>query len=115
VGALIVFDVANRKSFEHVNEWLSALLDKAESNVQVGLVGHKVDQLRREVTREEAQEFATKFNLFYVETTVKDPYSIRSAFKRLLNSTPPLIRRDHHQKEGSDRYQAEFEVVAAGE
>jgi hypothetical protein len=29
VGALIVFDVTNRKSFEHVNEWLSAVLDKA--------------------------------------------------------------------------------------
>lgn len=87
MGALIVFDVANKKSFEHVNEWLSALLDKAEASVQIGLVGHKVDLLRREVTREEAQELATKFNLFYVETTVKDPYSIRSAFKRLLTST----------------------------
>jgi Ras-related protein Rab-11A len=55
VGALIVFDVANRKSFDHVNEWLSAVLDKADPNVQIGLVGHKVDQLRREVSREEAQ------------------------------------------------------------
>jgi GTPase SAR1 family protein len=52
VGALIVFDVANRKSFEHVSEWLSAVLDKAEASVQIGLVGHKVDQLRREVSRE---------------------------------------------------------------
>lgn len=52
VGALIVFDVANRKSFEHASEWLSAVLEKAELGVQVGLVGHKVDQLRREVSRE---------------------------------------------------------------
>ena len=52
VGAFIVFDVTNRKSFLHVNEWLSAILDKADSNVQIGLLGHKIDHLRREVTHE---------------------------------------------------------------
>ena len=86
MGALIVYDVCNRRSFEHVSEWLSAVLDKADPNVQIGLVGHKVDQLKREVSREEAQEFATKSNLFYIETTVKDPNSIKSAFRKLLIS-----------------------------
>lgn len=55
IGALVIFDVTSRRSFDHVQEWLSAVLDKAEANVQIGLVGHKVDQLRREVSREEGQ------------------------------------------------------------
>lgn len=42
-----MFDVTNRKSFNHVNEWLSAIIDKADHNVQIGLLGHKIDHLRR--------------------------------------------------------------------
>jgi small GTP-binding protein len=66
VGAFIVFDVANRRSFEHVSEWVSALVDKADSSVQMGLLGHKSDHLRREVSHEEAEAVAKKLNCFYV-------------------------------------------------
>lgn len=113
VGALIVFDVGNRKSFEHVSEWLSAVLDKADPNVQIGLVGHKVDQLRREVSREEGQELASKAHLFYVETTVKDPHSIRNAFKKLLTSTLHTCRCDHNQTQRSHRHQTQRTRAAA--
>lgn len=47
-----MFDVTNRKSFNHVNEWLSAIIDKADHNVQICLLGHKIDHLRREISRE---------------------------------------------------------------
>lgn len=61
-----MFDVANRRSFEHVSEWVSALVDKADCSVQIGLLGHKSDQLRREVTHEEAEAVAGKLNCFYL-------------------------------------------------
>ena len=51
MGALIVFDITNRTSFEHVEEWFGAVGERAEPFVQVGLVGHKSDSSRRAVQR----------------------------------------------------------------
>jgi GTPase SAR1 family protein len=55
LGAIIVFDVASRNSFFHVNTWLEATRERADHNVQIMLVGHKVDQNRREISRQEAE------------------------------------------------------------
>lgn len=50
-GALIVFDINNHSSFEHVMEWYSAIRERADSTVQIGLVGHKADSSKRSVSR----------------------------------------------------------------
>lgn len=42
-GIMLVFDVSNRKSFKHVSYWLSNISKYANENVQVTLVGNKVD------------------------------------------------------------------------
>jgi len=46
-GAIIVFDVAKRSSFEHVRYWLQNIREKGDVNVQICLLGHKTDQTRR--------------------------------------------------------------------
>lgn len=40
---MLVFDVSNRKSFKHVSYWLNNISKHANENVQVQLVGNKVD------------------------------------------------------------------------
>ena len=47
VGALIVYDISNRSSFDHVKEWFGAVSERAEASVQVGLIGHKCDTSKR--------------------------------------------------------------------
>jgi GTPase SAR1 family protein len=49
VGALIVFDLSNRSSFDHVREWLNAIQERADPSVQIGLIGHKSDSTRRAI------------------------------------------------------------------
>ena len=51
MGALIVFDLTNRNSFDHVKEWFGAVREKAEDSVQVGLIGNKSDIDKRAVSK----------------------------------------------------------------
>ncbi|XP_023600615.1 ras-related protein Rab-39A isoform X2 [Myotis lucifugus] len=60
VGGFLVFDITNRRSFEHVKDWL----EEAKMHVQPFrivflLVGHKCDLASiRQVTREEAEKLS---------------------------------------------------------
>lgn len=55
VGALMVFDLTNFKSFANVPLWLKELRQYADNNVVILLVGNKVDlKDKREVRKEEA-------------------------------------------------------------
>lgn len=59
-GAVLVFDVTDRESFENVkNYWLKDIEEKAPENIQIAIVGNKSDLTEKEViTQREAHEFA---------------------------------------------------------
>ena len=67
IGALLVFDVTNRKSYESIVNWYEDIKGFACSKIQIFIVGNKMDlvDLRfilfcivREVSYEEAKVFA---------------------------------------------------------
>lgn len=43
VGALLVYDISKKLTFENVERWLKELRDHAEPNIVVMLVGNKSD------------------------------------------------------------------------
>ncbi|KAJ4136929.1 hypothetical protein NW765_012182 [Fusarium oxysporum] len=56
-GALLVFDLSRKQTFQHVTDWLNDLRQIAEPDIVVILVGNKADLTqqednKREVTRE---------------------------------------------------------------
>lgn len=58
-GAILVFDVKNRDSYNHVSAWLSDARSLASPNISIVLVGNKVDMAdQREVSFMEASRFA---------------------------------------------------------
>jgi len=64
LGCLVVYDVTNRKTFTDVKYWLDSLMDSAEQEIQIMLVGNKVDLVEddpraRQVTKQEAQQLCT--------------------------------------------------------
>ncbi|KAJ8931459.1 hypothetical protein NQ314_015645, partial [Rhamnusium bicolor] len=76
VGALLVYDICNRVSFEHIPLWMSEARRHIEPHRPVfALVGCKVDLVnnggQREVSREEAKAFSDQHGLFHVETSAK--------------------------------------------
>lgn len=61
VGALLVYDISQQKTFESVERWLKELRDHADANIVIMLVGNKCDLKHlRAVPTEEATEFASK-------------------------------------------------------
>ena len=66
-GALIVYDVTKKSTFEHITNWLKNINEMAEKNCISYLIGNKVDLLdinenNREVTIEEAQKYAKEMD-----------------------------------------------------
>ncbi|CEI65342.1 hypothetical protein FVEN_g6233 [Fusarium venenatum] len=88
-GALLVFDLSRKQTFQHVTDWLNDLRQIAEPDIVVILVGNKADLTqqednKREVTREEAEEWAKRNGVMeYVETSAKSGENVEKAFMRV--------------------------------
>eukprot|EP01100_Stratorugosa_tubuloviscum_P002874 TRINITY_DN1683_c2_g1_i1.p1 TRINITY_DN1683_c2_g1~~TRINITY_DN1683_c2_g1_i1.p1 ORF type:complete len:253 (-),score=118.12 TRINITY_DN1683_c2_g1_i1:84-800(-) len=84
-GAIVVYDVTNVKSFDHVQNWLQQLREYANPNVVVMLVGNKIDlKDQRTVQIETAQEFATQYNALFMETSALTAENVQAVFQKLL-------------------------------
>lgn len=85
VGAVLVYDISKRTSFDHVSRWLSELRDHADPNIVVLLVGNKSDLGHlRIVLQEEGSSFAVKENLAFMETSALDATNVDLAFHKVL-------------------------------
>ncbi len=90
-GALLVFDISRRSTFESATAWLHDLRQIAEENIVVILVGNKSDLAdkssdaeggnKRAVTKEEAEEWCKREGVMrYVETSAKSGEGVERAF-----------------------------------
>lgn len=89
VGALLVYDVTNPKTFQNTRRWIEELKKNAEPEIVIMLVGNKVDlcernPIQRRVTKEEALAFADSQGLLFQETSALTSYKVREAFENLL-------------------------------
>ena len=81
VGALVVYDITRRESFEHISNWLREVKDHGSKDVVVILVGNKSDLAdKRAVTLEEGEELAKKNGLMFLETSAKTNYNVSEVF-----------------------------------
>ncbi len=112
-GALLVFDLTRKSTFQHATDWLNDLRQIAEPDIVVVLVGNKSDLAspnttsdtpppptttdtpttssepptttnKREVTRQEAEDWARRNGVLeYVETSAKSGENVEMAFLRV--------------------------------
>ena len=81
IGALLVYDITRRDSFDNLVRWLEEMRENAYSKMQIILVGNKVDlEAEREVSFEEGQAFARKHQLMFFETSAKTALNVEAAF-----------------------------------
>ncbi|OHT11687.1 small GTP-binding protein [Tritrichomonas foetus] len=79
-GALIVFDLTSKDSFNSVDRWYQDLKEVARSDVITVLIGNKLDlDSKRAVSQEEAQAFADARGMQYFETSAKTGDNVPSA------------------------------------
>jgi len=93
-GIILVYDVANRESFEALPRWYSELETYVSSSVVKILVGNKVDkEFSRQVPAAEAEKFAARMSSLFIETSAKTSVGVKEAFTEVVEQimdTPEL-------------------------
>jgi len=79
-GALLVYDISRRDSFNHVARWLQEARAYGNPNMVIMLIGNKSDLDRREVSYEEGANFARQNGLVFQETSAKTAKNVEDAF-----------------------------------
>ncbi|KAL6569660.1 Ras-related protein raba3 [Orobanche minor] len=85
LGAMLVYDVTKRLSFDHVARWVEELRAHADSSIVIVLVGNKADLVDlRTVPSEDAVEFAEKQCMYFFETSALSGDNVEPVFLKLL-------------------------------
>jgi small GTP-binding protein len=83
MGCLLVYDITNRESYNHVPTWLQDARALATNDLVVILVGNKSDlQADREVAFLEASKLAQENDLMFLETSAKTGEGIDEVFTK---------------------------------
>ncbi|XP_051145362.1 ras-related protein RABA4d-like [Andrographis paniculata] len=94
VGAMLVYDITKRQSFDHVARWLEELRSHADKNIAIMLVGNKSDLgTLRDVPTEDGKEFAQQENLFFMETSALEATNVEPAFLNVLTEIYRVVSK----------------------
>ncbi|CAG9312937.1 unnamed protein product [Blepharisma stoltei] len=109
IGALLVYDITNARSFGNAQRWIEELKSKAEPDIVIMLVGNKIDLALenpavRQVNTEQARKFAQAEGLMFIETSAVTSTMIKEAFETLLEE---IYNNSVKKRKGSaaDQYQ----------
>ncbi|XP_010033086.2 ras-related protein Rab11C [Eucalyptus grandis] len=93
VGALLVYDITKRQTFDNIERWLRQLRELAGSDIVIMLAGNKSDLNHiRAVPVEDGQAFADKEGLLVLETSALDATNIERAFQTILTQINHIKR-----------------------
>ncbi|ANM60592.1 putative small GTP-binding protein [Arabidopsis thaliana] len=108
VGALVVYDITRRTTFESVGRWLDELKIHSDTTVARMLVGNKCDlENIRAVSVEEGKALAEEEGLFFVETSALDSTNVKTAFEMVILDIYNNVSR---KQLNSDTYKDELTV-----
>lgn len=87
MGALIIYDITKQSTFDNVQKWLTELRDNSEEELVVILVGNKDDlEDQRQTPTSDAEEFAKRHGLAFIETSAKNSHNVETSFKIIVKS-----------------------------
>ena len=102
-GAVIVYDITNDQSFEHVSNWIKDL-KQSVPDVAIALIGNKCDmEDQRMIERKKMISLAKEFHInVYGEVSAKTGENIHDVFWNLARAMKPVERNEvnvieHHQ------------------
>ncbi|GAV88933.1 Ras domain-containing protein [Cephalotus follicularis] len=94
LGAMLVYDITKRQSFDHVARWVEELRAHADNSIVIMLIGNKADLVDlRAVPTEDAVEFAEDQGLFFSEASALSGDNVDTAFFRLLEETFSVVSK----------------------
>ena len=99
-GVLLVYDITKRDSFKKLEFWIEDLKENSDNidNLFIYLIGNKNDmEDKREVSYQEACDFAKENNLPYIEVSAKTGNNIKKLFDDVIKGamTKMLINENN--------------------
>jgi len=105
-GVVLVYDITNRASFDHLTTWFTELETYSTTpSVVTILVGNKLDRVTstsgdqdstRQVSRKEGEAYARKMSAMFIETSARTRQGVRETFEEVVRKiieTPSLWQK----------------------
>ncbi len=93
-GALLVYDITNKKSFDNLDRWVSDLKVNADDKISIVLLGNKSDlENQRIIKTEEGKNKAEFYKFAFMETSALNGNNIEKAFDELIKD----VYKNHHE------------------
>ena len=93
-GALLVYDITNKKSFDNLDRWISDLKINGDEKISIVLLGNKSDlESQRVISTEEGKNKAELFKFAFMETSALNGNNIEKAFDELIKE----VYKDNHE------------------
>ena len=81
-GAIVVFNLTDKKSFEQIDKWIKVIKEEAPKNIVIMVVGNKSDLINeRVVFGSELERY--KKDYLYFEVSAKNGTNVSLAFEEL--------------------------------
>ena len=81
IGALLVYDITRKETFDHITKWLNEVKSNGSKDICCILIGNKKDlEEQRQVKYEEGEKLAKENNLLFLETSAKSAENVQEAF-----------------------------------
>ena len=104
-GIILMFDVCDKRSFSDLNIWLEEIKKNTpKDDVSIVLCGNKIDLKYRNISFEDANNFAQNNGLLYNETSSKDGINVEVAFE---NVTKDIIEKMGKKNRLNNEYNKE--------
>ena len=82
---IIVYDITDYESFQKCEFWKKEILENCKKDVNVMLIGNKIDlEKERKVPKEEGLGFAKENYYYFRETTCLDVSTVTDAFETFI-------------------------------
>ena len=102
---ILVFDLTDQKSFNDLkNIWLNDIKNYADKNIQILIVGNKLDLIEeRKVTESQVINFCREKDYKYIEASAKEGTNILKIFEELS-----FVLATNYEKEREEEMKSQF-------
>ena len=98
--AMVVYDITNEESFEHIRQWIKDCKDLAPKSVQLVLIGNKSDlEDKRAILNQRGLELAKENNMLFFETSALNGNGVEDAFNKTIEVIDEKIRSGYYDME----------------